>query len=444
MKVKPGYKQTEIGVIPEDWEVKCLSALAKILSGGTPNTTNLQFWDGDIHWCTPTDITALNGFKYINNTNRKITSLGLTSSAAEILPPYSIIMTSRATIGACAINTVPICTNQGFKNFIPFETIDTEFLYYLLLTQKNNFIHLCGGSTFLEINKKQLSGLKIQLPQKKEEQTAIATVLSDVDALLNALEQLIAKKRNIKQATMQQLLTGQTRLPGFHGEWEVKQLGKLGVTYSGLVNKIKADFGKGEGQYITFMNVLTNVIINPTLFEQVNILRTESQNHVINGDLLFNGSSETPEELGMPALLTVDIPRLYLNSFCFGFRLYEHVNIDKLFLTYYLRSQVGRTLIKSLAQGSTRYNLSKVTLLKSLIHLPSLAEQTAIATILSDIDSELAALEEQLAKTRALKLAIMQELLTGKTRLIATGETNERTHSNRKRNTKTHCQTIHG
>jgi type I restriction enzyme S subunit len=196
----------------EEWEAKRLAELADIRSGGTPSTTQPQFWDGEVMWCTPTDITALNGFKYLRNTSRTISAEGLKASSAEIIPTHSIVMTSRATIGECAINTVPMTTNQGFKNFVPFDNVDTEFLYYLLTTQRAGFIGLCSGSTFLEIGKTQLSGYQVQVPKTKLEQTAIATVLSDMDTELAALETRLAKARQIKQGMMQELLTGRIRL----------------------------------------------------------------------------------------------------------------------------------------------------------------------------------------------------------------------------------------
>lgn len=211
-QIKPGYKKTEVGVIPEDWEVKALGDVAEIRSGGTPSTNQPEFWDGDVLWCTPTDITGLKGFKYLTHTSRTITIQGLKCSSAELVPAYSVVMTSRATIGECAINAVPVATNQGFKNFVPFQTTDGEFLYYLLQTKKQDFISLCGGSTFLEIGKTQLAAFNIALPKEKLEQTAIATVLSDMDAEIEALESKLAKSRELKQGMMQELLTGRIRI----------------------------------------------------------------------------------------------------------------------------------------------------------------------------------------------------------------------------------------
>ncbi len=195
-----------------EWEANPLGQLANIRSGDTPSTTQPQFWDGDILWCTPTDITALNGFKYLSSTSRTISHEGLKSSSAELIPANSIVMTSRATIGECAINRVPVTTNQGFKNFVCADAVDVEFLYYLLLTQKQAFISLCGGSTFLEIGKTQLAGFEVRVPTTVAEQAAIAAILSDMDAEIAALEGKLAKARELKQGMMQELLTGRIRL----------------------------------------------------------------------------------------------------------------------------------------------------------------------------------------------------------------------------------------
>lgn len=196
----------------DEWEVRRLDEIADIRSGGTPSTTQPQFWDGDVLWCTPTDITALNGYKYLNTTSRTISQAGLKSSAAELIPANSITMTSRATIGECAINKVPVTTNQGFKNFVPHEATDVEFLYYLLLTQKQRFISLCGGSTFLEIGKGQLAAYEVRVPATNVEQQAIATILSDMDAEIALMEEKLLKARRIKQGMMHELLTGKIRL----------------------------------------------------------------------------------------------------------------------------------------------------------------------------------------------------------------------------------------
>jgi len=206
-----GYKQTELGEIPKDWEEISLTNLASIGSGGTPSTATAAYWNGDIDWCTPTDITSLRGHKYLSSTSRKITKLGVSKSAAELLPIGTIVMTSRATIGECAITKGIMTTNQGFKNFICQSGTNNEFLYYLLSSMKERFIGLCSGSTFLEISTTQVRSVHVAVP-KLLEQTAIANVLFDMDTELDALQQRLAKTQHIKQGMMQELLTGKTRL----------------------------------------------------------------------------------------------------------------------------------------------------------------------------------------------------------------------------------------
>ena len=229
--VKPGYKQTEIGVIPEDWEIKYLSDFGKIQSGGTPSTTMAEYWGGNIAWCTPSDITST-PTKYINVTERTITEAGLNNSAATVMPAGSILLCTRATIGELKINSIPMATNQGFKNITVNNSGNAEFLYYLLQTKKSRMLDLAIGSTFLEISKTALSKILLQIPMR-DEQNKIADALSDMDNLVVVLEKQIAKKKAIKQGAMQELLTGKRRLPGFSGEWETKKL----EDYCSLITK---------------------------------------------------------------------------------------------------------------------------------------------------------------------------------------------------------------
>ena len=268
-----------------------------------------------------------------------------------------------------------------------------------------------------KINRNELAEYRVSLPPLHE-QTNIAEALRDTDALIESLEQLLTKKRQIKKGAMQELLTGKKRLSGFSEEWGAKRLGEFGSTFGGLTGKNKNDFGRGTSRYITFMNIMANVVIDCGIFELVDVHSTESQNQAAKGDVFFNGSSETPEEVGMCAILTQDVQCVYLNSFCFGFRFHDTAAVDGLYIALYFRSQEGRKLLKSLAQGATRYNLSKTALLSVTFPCPPQPEQAAIATVLSDMDAEITALEAKLSKTHLIKQGMMQELLTGRIRLL--------------------------
>ena len=427
MEVRPGYKQTEVGVFPEEWEVKTLgSILSKGRLGG--NYAN-QDAEAELPLMKMGNLAR----GYFDLSKVQFITPGVRPELPHQLVYGDVLFNTRNTldlVGKVAIwrDELPVAyynSNLMRLEFDPEQVCSNEYANYALNTQGavSRLRALATGTTSVAaIYTRDLMKLQVLVPPLPE-QNAIATALSDVDALLGWLDRLIAKKRDLKQAVMQQLLTGQTRLPGYYGEWELKALGDLGSTFGGLTGKTKADFGEGAGKYVTFMNVMSNVVIDCAIFERVKVAPTESQNEVMKGDLLFNGSSETPEEVAMCAVLTTHVPNLFLNSFCFGFRFRDGAEADGLFMAYYLRSREGRELMKSLAQGSTRYNLSKAALLKAPIRVPSLAEQTAIAAVLSDMDAELSALEARRDKTRDLKQVIMQELLSGKTRLVSTGGT---------------------
>lgn len=206
------FKKTEIGEIPEGWEVKSISEVAKVVSGGTPSKQVSEYWEnGTIPWATPTDITS-NDNKYISTTQLMITESGLRNSSANLLPEGSVLMTSRATIGPRCINTVPMATNQGFKSFIcDPDVLHNEYLYYLIDKIKDQFIALASGSTFLEISKSAVETFKIPVPPL-EEQIEIAKMLSSLDEKLSVEKVKKESLQTIKKALMQVLLTGKVRV----------------------------------------------------------------------------------------------------------------------------------------------------------------------------------------------------------------------------------------
>jgi type I restriction enzyme S subunit len=200
--------------------------------------------------------------------------------------------------------------------------------------------------------------------------------------------------------------------------WVTKKLGDYGRTYGGITGKTKIDFGKGNSKYIPFMNIMSNPIIDLDYMDSVEIKPNEIQNKVLKGDLFFNGSSETPEEVGLCSVLDKDVENVYLNSFCFGYRMHNTNELNGLFISYLFRSPLGRSLIFSLAQGATRYNLSKTNLLKLELPIPNKVEQDNIALTLMDIDKLIQKYEIKLQKLKLQKQGMMQALLTGKIRLV--------------------------
>lgn len=192
------------------WRCVSISQMGQVISGGTPDTGNAEYWGGHIPWVTPTEITALRN-RYLSKTSRTITESGLTASAARLLPKGAIIVCTRATIGACAIATENVCTNQGFKSIVLKEGFDSEFIYYLLSANKHRLIKLASGSTFLEITKSDFEDMDFNIPDI-EEQRKIAAVFSAADTELESTSKALDRLKQQKKALMQQLLTGKKRL----------------------------------------------------------------------------------------------------------------------------------------------------------------------------------------------------------------------------------------
>jgi len=193
------------------WRDVELGDMAEIVSGGTPSSGTQAYWDGGIPWATPTDITNESG-RYLRRTARTISASGLEHSAARLLPAGSLLLCTRATVGEVKIAAVPAATNQGFKSLVPKADVSSEFLYYKIVTLRDALTSKGSGSTFLEVSKRDVGKLLLQVPDA-DEQVAVAKALADADEEIDLLRVRLNKARDIKQGMMQELLTGRTRLP---------------------------------------------------------------------------------------------------------------------------------------------------------------------------------------------------------------------------------------
>jgi len=399
MEVRKGYKMSEIGIIPIDWEAKPMKHAVSLINGKAFKQEELLV-NGKY--------LVLRVGNFFSNSSWYYSNLELPE---EQYVNYGDLMYAwSASFGPKFWFSNKTIYHYHIWKVKVNREIDKRFMYYLFEFDKQRIHEQSQGGTMFHITKTDMELRKIPLPPYPEQQ-AIAEVLSDTDNLIQALEKQIAKKRLIKQGAMQKLLTPKEN-------WNVKKLGDISKTYGGLSGKTKEDFQNGLYPYIPFMNILSNPIIDTTYYDFVKIGKSEIQNKALKGDLFFNGSSETPEEVGMCSVLLSDVESLYLNSFCFGLRLFNNNEFYPLYLSYFFRSGEGRKLIYSLAQGATRYNLSKTNFLKLEFPLPNFKEQIRIAHIINDMDSEISALEKKLHKAQQLKQGLMQNLLTGKIRLM--------------------------
>ena len=415
------YKETEIGSMPEEWDVTSLSdAFQNLEAGVSVNSDERQNADFFVLKTSAISDGLINIDEAKPVVKKEYARLKCPVKKGSIIISR---MNTPQLVGACGY-----VAEDAKGYFLPDrlwqvvnskpEKYDFRWLNYLLNQYRyKNAIHAVATGTsnsMKNISKERL--LEIRIPRPSiEEQKFIVEAISDIETLIYDLEKLIKKKRNIFTGTMQSLLSGKKRISD--SLWEKYVIGDIGDFYSGLTGKSKDDFGKGNARYITFLNVLNNTVIDISKLESVQVNEDEYQNEVLKGDLFFNTSSETPEEVGMCAVLMDSIRNTYLNSFCFGFRL-KTKKVHALFFSYYFNSQEGRKIMRVLAQGATRFNLSKDYFSQTEIELPPYEDQVEIAQTLADMEGNILSLEKKCLKYKAMKQGMMEELLTGKVRLM--------------------------
>ncbi|WP_458452996.1 restriction endonuclease subunit S, partial [Methanobrevibacter sp.] len=241
-----------------------------------------------------------------------------------------------------------------------------------------------------------------------EEQEKIANFLTLVDKKIEMLDIKYNVYLNFKKYLMQQIFAQKLRFENDYS-WKESTLGSIGKTYNGLSGLSKDNFEGGNSKYVTYKSIFDNNLLREDLTENVE-LNNKSQNIVKKGDLFFTGSSETPEEVGMVSVLTFDIPNCYLNSFCFGYRLNDTNIINPLYLAYYLRSPIMRNKIQILAQGSTRFNLSKKEILKLKIEIPNIDEQLKILNFMQNTDKLIESISNQIREINLFKKSLLQQM----------------------------------
>jgi type I restriction enzyme, S subunit len=409
--VRAGYKQTAVGVIPSDWDVVPLEACTSFISYGFTNPMPTAV--SGVYMITAKDIN----FGKIQFDSARCTSEEAyrTMLTAKSRPEEDdLLLTKDGTLGRLAlVEETPVCINQSVAILRPNTKIVPGFLKLLLEAPayQNRMLADAGGSTIKHIYITIVNRMPVVLPPQKSEQRAIATALSDVDALLAKLDALVAKKRDLKVAAMQKLLTGQTRLPGFRGEWEVKHVEEFGEVVTGGTPRTDVKEYWGEGfPWIT----PTDISIGRDMCSSersitrlgLNSIRPLPKNTVLVTCIASIGKNAILKvEGGCNQQINAVVP-----------------NKDHCAEFLYFLFDTGKKYLQANAGTTATSIISKATFSKLVFTVPLLPEQTAIATVLSDMDTELTALEARRDKTRAIKQGMMQELLTGRIRLVANGD----------------------
>lgn len=416
--MKPGYKLTEVGVIPEDWIVSSVGDIGTPVRGGSPRPAgDSRFFNGNfIPWLTVAAITNIpNSQIDVNETATCLTEEGSFRSRT-LLSGTVIIANSGATLGVAKILGIKCCANDGIAAILDIrKDVAPKYIVHYINSQTNRLREVVAtGNGQPNLNTELIGLLKIPLPPTIAEQQAIAEALSDTDALIESLEQLITKKRQIKQGAMQELLTGKRRLQGFSGELDVKQLGDIGTFLKGRGVR-KDEASSGDLPCVRYGELYTHHDNYIRCFNsRISAAVASDATKLLPGDLLFAGSGETKEEIGKCVAFVQDC-EAYAGG---DIVILRAPNTNSIFMGYYCNTPSINKQKASKGQGDAVVHISAAALASIEIKIPPMTEQTAIATILSDMDAEITALEQKLSKARQIKQGMMQELLTGRIRLV--------------------------
>ena len=400
--------------IPAGWALVRLTDVARLESGHTPSRRVPAYWKGDVPWISLHDSGALD-VPEIVVTAQTLGELGLQNSSARLLPRGTVVFSRTATVGKSTVMGRDMATSQDFANYVCGEQVHNHFLVHLFRFLAPEWKRLMSGSTLNTIYMPVFRDLQVLLPPLPE-QEAIATALSDMDLLLAALDGLISKKRDLKQAAMQRLLTGQTRLPGFSGKWDSNPLasvlskGRLGGNYANQDTETEyplikmGNIGRGD--------------IDVSLIEYVSPGITPDPEHRLRGgDVLFN-TRNTLDLVGKVGIWRNELPVAYFNSNLMRLE-FKPEQVCNEFANYALNTWSAVAQLRALATGTTSVAaIYTRDLMRMPFAAPPLEEQMVIANVLSDMDQELRILGRQRDKTQLLKQGMMQELLTGRTRLV--------------------------
>ena len=410
-QIKQGYKQTKVGIIPEDWEVVKLGKLTTVETGKTPLRSNKQFWDnGTINWATTTEVNET----YIVSTNEKITNQAVAELKMKILPINTILLAMYGqgkTRGKVALLRIESTINQAFASIKPNKNYSTNFIFNYLDKSYEKIRDLSHGSNQDNLNLDIVKALQIPLPPLKE-QEKIAEILTTWDEAITKQTELLEAKELQKKALMQKLLSGEVRFDGFSDKWEEVRIDKL------------FDFKKG--QELSKEKLEKNGIFECILYGELYTTYSEVISEIKSKTNIKEGIKSKIDDILIPASTTTSAIDLAIASTIqkdnvliggdINILRKKTNNINGEFISKYL-THIKKMEIAKYAQGITIIHLYSKDFKHLKIQLPSLPEQQKIAEVLSLADDEINLLKNELEELKLQKKALMQKLLTGEVRV---------------------------
>ncbi|MCT4645771.1 MAG: restriction endonuclease subunit S [Carboxylicivirga sp.] len=410
LSLPKGYKKTELGIIPDDWIIVELGSFSKVFSGGTPNRGVPHYWNGNIPWIT----TTLIDFNTIPNAKEFITEEGLNNSSAKLCRKGDLLMAMYGqgkTRGKVAVLGIDATINQACAAISINNTVAKDYIFNNLIGRYDEIRKLSNTGNQENLSGSLIKKILVPLPPTTIEQKAIAQVLSDTDTLIQTLDKKIAKKKLIKKGVMQKLLTPKEG-------WEVKMLGEVAT--------LKARIGWQGLTTAEYLNSGNYILITGTDFKNGFIdwdncfyvaherYKQDRNIQIKKGDILVTKDGT----IGKVAFIKHEHMPATLNSGVFVIRPIEQSFYPEYFY-YILMSNHFNEYLNQLVAGSTITHLYQKDFVNYKFPVPpTIEEQKGIAQVLSDIDKEIEQLEQKLNKYKQAKQGLMQQLLTGKIRLV--------------------------
>lgn len=410
--IETNFKHTEIGLIPHDWEVKTLGKHASIFRGGSPRPIEAFITNSvdGINWLKIGDVAPTD--KYFTKCVEKILPSGVAHSRRVFAGDF--ILSNSMSFGRPYILKIDGCIHDGWLVIQDYATsFNMEYLYYVLSSDfvKYQYISMAAGSSVQNLNKDKVACVQIITPPTLAEQERIAGALSSIDTLIGALNEQIEKKRHIKQGTMQQLLTGKKRLAGFTGEWKEVRLGDVAKMNSGgTPTSTNPAYYNGDIPFLSISDMTSSGKYIQSTEKTITQLGIENSSARLfpTGTLMYAMYAS----IGKCSITNIDTA---ISQAILGFKLSDALDRDYLYYHFCFIENI----VKDMGQTGTQSNLSKKIVEDFELTIPpTIAEQRAIAAVLSGMDTEIAALEQKRDKNIAIKSGMMQDLLTGKIRLV--------------------------
>ncbi len=404
------FKDTEIGRIPEEWETLYIHQITEISTGATPSTNINEYWEnGTIRWMSSGELNN----KIIYDVNGRITQKGYDNTGTHMLPKNCVLIGLAGqgkTRGTAAYNKVELCTNQSIAAILPNSKYESKYLYFYIDSLYDKLRLLSAGDGGRGgLNKQILQNLEIAMPPLNE-QHHIASALTSIDNLIASLGKMIEKKKNIKQGAMQQLLTGKTRLKGFTEPWVYRKISEIATTSSGgTPSRSIPNYYYGDIKWFTTTELKDNYLYDSVEHITREALNNSSAKMFSANTILMAMYGATIGKLGVLKEPSTT------NQACCAIKCNDIVEIFLFYILLYNRKSI---IEKGCGAGQPNISQAIVNELSFLVP-PCEKEQQAIATILTKMDDEITALEAKRAKYEAIKQGMMQQLLTGKIRLIS-------------------------